>query len=145
MIWGAERRACEVAEGFGEWTSPSRANLRDAMDAQRARSAVLRLGAAVPARPGKGAHPSSRSFGQIAWSQPILKDLDLPHPDRHRRQPQDAAPTENSDEPVKALTVLVLLADVVAFGETLAESGVSCPVASGHRDAGRKPTDLRSS
>jgi hypothetical protein len=47
MILGAERRACEVAEGFGEWTYPSRANLRDAMDAQRARSAVLRLGAAA--------------------------------------------------------------------------------------------------
>jgi hypothetical protein len=72
MIWGAERRACEVAE---EWT---------------------RVGPTCGTR-WTLSGPVALFFG--------LALLSL----RGR---------------VKALTVLVLLADVVAFGETLAERGV---------------------
>jgi hypothetical protein len=87
MIWvprgGRLRSLKALANG------PESGQLVDAIDAQRGRSAVIRLGAAVPARPGK------------------------------------------------ALTVLVLLADVVAFGETLADSGVD-PVL-GPRAPGCRP------
>ena len=92
MIWGAERRACEVAEGFGEWTRVG-ANLR--MRWTLSGPVALFFGLALLSLRGR----------------------------------------------VKALTVLVLLADVVAFGETLAESGVD-PVLwpRGAGMPGRKPT-----